>query len=334
MQLNAFGAALLRRWYLVVVSLGLAVAASAYVVSDVGPTYEVEGTVLLFPPTSSTTSGDQTVTQGNPYLYLGGLNPARDILIRSLTSRGERDALAQLHPDADYTMESDISTSGPLMVLNVSSGSSAEAVAALNTLLDKVPAALDTLQADLGIDSDAYITSQTLTADDRPEVIHKGQIRAAIVSGAGVLALCLLLVGLADGLLLSAAARAGAGRQDESDVSDDPVDTADTAETADNPPPDGEVLESHPPEDTDDADDADDGDDGDDVASPDEPQAGTATVPPSPASRPTPRKPATNGTGPVPGRRPPPTTPQAKAAKKPRKQKPRPRSRGNLSSVG
>ena len=150
MQLNAFGAALLRRWYLVVLSLGLAVAASAYVVSDVGPTYEVEGTVLLFPPTSSTTSGDQSVTQGNPYLYLGGLNPARDVLIRSLTSRSERDSLAAVHPGADYTMESDISTSGPLIVIDVSSGSSAESVAALSTLLDRIPAALDALQADIG----------------------------------------------------------------------------------------------------------------------------------------------------------------------------------------
>ena len=323
MQLNAFGATLLRRWYLVVVSLGLAIAASAYVVSDVGPTYEVEGTVLLFPPTSSTTSGDQTVTQGNPYLYLGGLNPARDILIRSLTSRGERDELAALHPDADYTMESDISTSGPLMVIDVSSGSSAEAVAALNTLLDKIPATLDALQADLGIDSDAYITSQTLTADDRPEVIHKGQIRAAIVSGAGMLVLCLLLVGLVDGLLLSAAARASASKKSESDA---PPEPAGSAPPADNRPPDDEATKSPPP------------DEPEDTASADEPRAATPTAPASPApaaSKRTPgRAPAANGTGPVQGRRPPPATQPVNAAKKARKQKPRPRSRGNLSSVG
>ncbi len=311
MQLNAFGAALLRRWYLVVLSLGLAIGASAYVVSDVGPTYEVEGTVLLFPPTSSTTSGDQSVTQGNPYLYLGGLNPARDILIRSLTSRGERDELASLHPGADYTMESDISTSGPLMVIDVSSGSAAESVAALNTLLDRVPNALDTLQTDLGIDSEDFITSSTLTADDRPQVIHKSQIRAGIVAGAGMLALCLLLVGLVDGLLLSAAARAGASKRPEADAAAPPA-------------PPGHPVDGGPPD-----------DEPEDGPPSDESRAAQATVPASPARKGAPGKgPGTNGTGPVPGRRSPPVPQPANAVKKPRKQKARPRSRGNLSSVG
>ncbi|WP_426241938.1 hypothetical protein [Nocardioides sp. LHG3406-4] len=208
MELNAFAAALARRWYLVLVALVLTAGVTYLVVERVGPSYVSKGTVLLFPPKTTIAESDQSVTQGNPYLYLGGLNPARDILIRTMTSTSARDAIEEQYPGAGYEMSSDPGSDGPIIAIEVSGTSAAETLDALGTLLDEVDESLADLQAGLDIDDSAYISSRTLTADERPEVVRKGQIRSGIVAGASVLTLSLLAIGLLDGLV------AGRGRND------------------------------------------------------------------------------------------------------------------------
>ena len=56
MELGAFTATLVRRWYLVVMVAALAVGACAFMVSFVGPTYEARSSVVLFPPGANATT--------------------------------------------------------------------------------------------------------------------------------------------------------------------------------------------------------------------------------------------------------------------------------------
>jgi hypothetical protein len=203
MELSALWGTLRRRWYLLVVSLGLTVAATVLMAGRVGPSYTVEGTMLLFPPaeTSNPSAG------GNPYLALGGLEPARDILIRTMSSKTAREELAEVHPGATYELVADAAVSGPIIVIQVSGTSNDEAVDALASVAEMVPQTLAQLQKARGIEASESITVQPLTADPNAELVRTGQIRSGIVTGVGTLVACLLGIGLLDGLLLSRRSR-------------------------------------------------------------------------------------------------------------------------------
>jgi hypothetical protein len=215
-QLKVFWATLLRRWYFVILVLIGTVAASYFVVDKIGPTYEAKGAVLLFPPVTSVQQGSKSGTVGNPYLMLGGLNNARDIVIRALTAKATREELCQQRSDIGYeAMRSqlckprpsvmyeaapDFTNSAPIVLITVDAGSATNAVTGLNAVMERIPAVLTDLQEGLNLEGNAEITSLPLVTDRQPDVVHKDQIRAGIVVGAGTLGLGLLMIGLLDGL--------------------------------------------------------------------------------------------------------------------------------------
>lgn len=201
MELGAFWAALLRRWYLTLVGVAVAVGVTAIITINVGPTYKAEGTLVLFPPTTTLKAGSSLETQGNPYLMLGGLNQARDIVIRTMNSGSAMARFSTNHPLATYQASPDFTTSGPIILLDVESRTSDGAVAGLKTAMDTVPVTLESLQAGLGLPATAEISSKVLTTDIKPEVVHSGQIRTGILVGVAVLATMFFLLGLVDGLL-------------------------------------------------------------------------------------------------------------------------------------
>ena len=233
MELGAFAAALVRRWYLVVLAVALAAGAALMTLTAVGPSYETRASVLLFPPSSDGSQTDEP-TSTNPYLELGGLTTARDILIRRLTSQSSRDALEKTHPDAGYGLAPDTTSAGPIVIVEVSATTAAQALDAQAALLDEFPGALADLQQGLGLSRPEFITARELTVDARAEVVHKSQIRAAIVAVVGVMALALALIGLIDGWLIArtqsrrVASDAADGGEDERD-GDDPEDLQDEA---------------------------------------------------------------------------------------------------------
>ncbi len=212
MQVSAFWAALLRRWYLLVAALLCTGAATVFIVNRIGPTYEAQGTTLLFPPVATVQQGDVTETLGNPYLMLGGLTQARDIVVRTITAKSAREQLAKEHPEVKYTATQDYTTGGPLVLVTIQAPSADEAVAGLDAVVAEIPKSLKSLQADLDLSRNAQITSKQLTADRTPDVVHKSQIRGGIVVAAAVLVMSLLLIGLFDGLASSRrAGRRGGG---------------------------------------------------------------------------------------------------------------------------
>ena len=53
MELKVILGALARRWYFVILAILLTVGATLLVASKVGPTYEAQGAVLIFPPVAT-----------------------------------------------------------------------------------------------------------------------------------------------------------------------------------------------------------------------------------------------------------------------------------------
>lgn len=201
MELGAFGRALRRRWYLVVVLLILTGAATYLVAQRVGPTYEATGTTLVFPP-SETRSTDELLTRGNPYLNLSGVNQARDVMVRSLTSKSVGDEFGErFGPDTSYEVVPDYTNSAPIILFTVESTDPETSIAALAMLMDKVPLGLKEIQAGLDLPAAQQVSSQVLTADERPTTLHKAQLRSSILAAAVCTGLGLLLIGLIDVLL-------------------------------------------------------------------------------------------------------------------------------------
>ena len=220
--------ALRRRWYLGVATIVLAVAATLLTVSLVGPTYEAKGAVLLVPPGNTLQLRPGTTTSaGNPYLELSGLGQARDIVIRSMSAKSTyielceatgdarylsmRDDLCSANPSVSFEITQDYESSAPVILVTADAGSAQDAVTALTTVMDRVPSTLTELQGGLNLRPKAAITSTPIVADTLPDVLHKDQIRAAVLVGGGVLALGVLLIGVVDGLFLPRRRPSGTG---------------------------------------------------------------------------------------------------------------------------
>jgi len=195
MRMSEVGAALLRRWYLTLVGL-LATAGVAFgVMQLVPPTYETEANVVLLPPPSSVGEG------GNPYLYLGGLDQAADIVTRSLTSDQSRTRILDALGHADFDVLPDWATSGPVLIVTARGATPDEADELRLAVLNTLPTTLLSLQDTLDVPTEARISSMVLTADDEPTTVRKSQLRAVMAATAVAAVAVVMLIGLIDGLM-------------------------------------------------------------------------------------------------------------------------------------
>lgn len=212
MELKVFWRTLRRRWYLTVVVLALTVGATGYVVLQVGPDYQAEGSALVFPPSSSVRKDGAVETEGNPYLALSGVSQARDVVIRALKSRSVQTEWGERFPGMEYEVTPDFTNSAPIILFEVEGGSADGAVTALDDLMARVPQTLQDLQGGLGLRQDGFVTARRLTQDSQPAVVRKSQVRAGLMAGAVTAGIGLLLLALLDSLL-TARARSRAGRR-------------------------------------------------------------------------------------------------------------------------
>lgn len=201
MELSVFWRSLRQRWYLVLALAVLTASATFLAAQRVGPTYEASGTVLVFPPSQVPGTEEGATTRGNPYLVLGGVNQARDVLVRALTSTSVADAFGEQFPGTGFEIVPDYTNSAPIILFTVESTTPRTATDALGWLVDQVPAALQDLQAGLDIPAAEKVTAVELTRDERPTTTRKDQIRAALLVAAGLGGTGLLLIALVDGLL-------------------------------------------------------------------------------------------------------------------------------------
>ncbi len=149
--------ALRRRWVLVLALFVIVCFLGLAAINLVPADYKAEATVALVPPTS------EESPKANRYLLLGGLNPARDIVIRSLGSDESRESMIGGRDGATYELEPDFTTSAPIIVVTAVGTSQADANEVLTEVLAAIPMTLASLQDQVG---------------DRPEVADRGPVVA------------------------------------------------------------------------------------------------------------------------------------------------------------
>ena len=214
----------LRRWYVIVLGV-LLTAGATYLVYDASePTYEISGTAVLLPGSSTVPDG------GNGFLYLGGLNPALEVLMRSVNSDATSTEILGDDPGiTGYTVERDSDASGPILLVTATSDTPQGARTILRAVLDTLPVRLAALQNDVAVPDAARMSVLDLAVDEKPTALTNDRTRGVLGVAAGGLVATFLLTALVDGLVLSIARRRRQRREQraaEAEAGDDAVDSA------------------------------------------------------------------------------------------------------------
>lgn len=205
MEMRDLRSGLLRRWYVVLLGVLATVALTVMTMDRVPATYQAGGSALLVP------GRDAIVEGGNPFLYLGGLVQARDVLVRRLASEELFAPLTQRYPETEVSIRADPSTSSPVLLVTATAPTPEAALAARDFALEVVPVELDTLQDAVGAPEPTRAGVIVLTADAEAEAVTRQRTRALGGVVAGGIVGTVLLTALVDGLLLARRARRGGG---------------------------------------------------------------------------------------------------------------------------
>ncbi|MFB6612117.1 hypothetical protein ACFCVO_17470 [Agromyces sp. NPDC056379] len=226
MVVTDFLRALGRRWYVLIVGL-IATAWLGYVAVDMTPPeYTARGLVLLLP------SQDVVGQGGNPFLAMGDLGLPASILAAYFQSSSVQAEVAEVSPDAKYSVAIEASTRGPLMSIDVTDMSADGALTTLDYLAAAIPSNLARLQQEVGAPPESTVTSMPLTMDSEATEHTDGTVRILIVAVAVGLLATVTLTFTIDRLILRRAQRRGG---DDAE----PADAADLGESTD----DGDVAE-------------------------------------------------------------------------------------------
>ena len=193
MPARDFFGVLRRRWLLILVGFVLTVGLSGAAYELFKPTYEITGTVLLLPPASSATTGNV-----NPYLELGGLRQAVDLVGVSLTDQPTQLELQAISKNVQFTVQADPRTSSPLLLIDVKDSSAQTALQIRDILVDRVPSRLQDMQQTLGVAANDRVTSTVVTLDVQAQEVGRNRLRAAVVAAIGGLGLTIVVATLWD----------------------------------------------------------------------------------------------------------------------------------------
>jgi len=183
-----------RRWYIVFPGLIVTIAVAISTWHYIEPDYERVGTQLLLPGLASIPEA------GNPYLYLGGLSQAADVVVTAMSSERELDALAGDYPGAEIVITRDPLTSGPQILTTVTAKSNAEAGKILVDTMSRTTEVLGELQNVSGITARNRIGIETITVDNQSTLVQKTRLLGVGGTTLGTLLITLLTAGLVEGL--------------------------------------------------------------------------------------------------------------------------------------
>ncbi len=186
---------ILRRWYIVVPGILLAVSGAVGAYTVIQPGYERTATQLLMP-------GEGTVPPGvtNPYLYLGGLTQASDIVVRVMQSEDVAGKVVADYPGTEVVVQRDPTVSGPVIQIIVTAQTDEAAAGALAVLVEQSGVVLERLQDDQSVTRDDRMSISTLTHDMSSTLQQKTRLIMSAGVGAGLVALTLVVASLVDGL--------------------------------------------------------------------------------------------------------------------------------------
>jgi capsular polysaccharide biosynthesis protein len=183
-----------RRWYIVLPGILLTAVCAAGTWSVVPPGHERSSTQLLIP-------GAQSMPVGaNPYLFLGGLSPAADVLVRAVGSENEVNDVVADYPGVEIEISRDTSTAGPVILIAVTAENDNDAAEVLGLLVDRTASVLNELQETENIAAENRVTLLPITVDSQSVLEQRSRFIAVAATGLVGMAFTLVLAGLVDGL--------------------------------------------------------------------------------------------------------------------------------------
>ncbi|MFF1830869.1 hypothetical protein [Paenarthrobacter sp. NPDC058040] len=208
MQFRTVLASVVRRWYVLVAGILVTGLLCAAIQMNAPDKFKAQASLVLMPSSQSIGAA------GNPYLYLGGMSEALDILIRKLSSQPVRERVLANFGTATYTAEPDRGTNGAILVITANADSPEQTMSLLKAVMEETPRSLNEMQEALNVAVPARITTMNLLVDRQavPEV--KARTQLVLVAGAGGVAMTLVIAVLLDGLLLTRQRRKQAAEQE------------------------------------------------------------------------------------------------------------------------
>lgn len=185
---------LLRRWYIVVPGLIAAIAVAFGAWTVVKPGYERTATQLLIP-------GQLSLPENaNPFLFLGGLSNAADVLVRAVGSETVINDILEDEQGVEVEVSRDGSTSGPVILITVTARSDEQAASVLATLVERTGVELEVLQDAERIPAGNRITVMPITIDDTSTLQQRDRLVATVGAGILVAIIAVVAASLVDGL--------------------------------------------------------------------------------------------------------------------------------------
>ncbi|SDB82501.1 hypothetical protein GA0111570_1046 [Raineyella antarctica] len=187
---------LLRRWYIVLIGLLVTMTGTYLTYQAIPPRFTSEARVLLMPPSESVGKN------GNPFLYLGGMGQALDVLTQLSSAADVVDPITHRHPGSEYSVEPDRTTSAPVVHIVVTGGDPHEVSSMQSEALTSVETTLAAMQNKVGLSDGLKIRTMLLVADPEPSMDTKARLRMAlVVAGAGGVG-TLIMTSMLDGVIL------------------------------------------------------------------------------------------------------------------------------------
>lgn len=188
---------LLRRWY-IFLGLLLFVMISAYMAYQAVPnSYSAKASMVLMPPQSSVGAN------GNPYLLLGGMSQALDLLSAKLTAAETQVPIAAANPNISFDILPDRTNSAPVLLATVRGENQTEVMEALDDVQAAIPRTLTALQDSQAVPASSRIGLMALVRDTKPASDTKSKTVSVLFTAGGGAMLAVLLTGLIDGRLLA-----------------------------------------------------------------------------------------------------------------------------------
>lgn len=190
---------LLRRWYIFLLGLILSAGMGYAAYTVIQPTYEAQSTLLLMPP------AEVVGEHSNPYLYLGGMNEALDVLVRRASAPEAITAIEEQFGGVTVTPSADRTTSSPIVVITITGPDAQDVLNALDAGRMTVIRNLDSMQNELDIEANMRITTKDLVLAHEATANRKMPIQLAILVVAAGSVGTLMFTGFIDGQLIARA---------------------------------------------------------------------------------------------------------------------------------
>ncbi|MHB1289797.1 hypothetical protein [Georgenia sp.] len=194
MQFSDLLAVIRRRWLVVVLGVVLTALLGFGATRLVPIEFEAKSSILVIPPTSTPNTG------GNPYLALGGLQVVADVLARAMSDPSTVEEVTPPGGAAEFVVEPDASTSGPMLVVTTTDISPEGAVELLARVVELAPEKLSVLQSSVDAPPQTQLEIAVIAQDTEALPLYKGLIRALLVVVAAGLGLTAALTVAIDSL--------------------------------------------------------------------------------------------------------------------------------------